>query len=1119
MGIKEHCEVWDDVFDESLDDELAPEIDQVANKEFSSKISPIYTNSVEFFRRTYFSPALLDLLEKIVATLKGNNGVPNVYAIYSLFGGGKTHTLLIVYHAFHNPKALVDEDVLRDLDEDSARRLRNISREIEVLSNDVKIVIVYGKDHSGRFGGGTPSRPVDWDNYKTHTVWGLIAHQLGEYDIMQGDDEKNTAPGTAVLGSLFEGKKVLILMDELVELAHNLTNSKDEDERRYANNLPTFVERITKAIHGTSSALVITMPFEVKNNQLQGLEKWYAEDLLKSFWRALKNVGDTISPLVHTKERDDIVKVLKKRIFKSIQIDEDAIKEIKKAYTQYKNIFGEFEEPYLEDYYPFHPEFINTLRDIVDKAELQKTRDMLALTRFVVRNMWNSREKPSFIMLWHVDPTYPKISSKLFQSQTLGSYMKVYNDDVVDGVRKVYGENTSKAKLATAILTTIFLKTYYYDSHEKMKTFPTKFHIARMVYEPTFFSKYEILPTKIEDVLENLKKSLSIVYLYTSEGYYWFWKTGNIKAMVESEANKLLSRKAELDSIIQEYTEKLMKGEVKIAGIKKPTIKKIFHVENSLVLRDLSGEIEDKKTYFVVFIPRDSVEREEIKRLTYRSGSSSRKYRNSVTTVYLRQNSLGHIRRITAMLKACDIVASHIKKSKDKKLSKIQKEMVAELKDSIENDLIKMLMSNYSKITYPTRKKEMDDIALIDAPESGSNLLDMVYSTLRKPGVQKVMEQANTFEDLNKMLYDMMSIDLSKGRDQKSVREIIEWFYTNPRLPFVDEKDIHYALSDGVKSLDIGLKSPTGDIYFAKIFDKVPEREVVRGNPPSQIDESWIVLPKETSAKEFIKVLMDKDGEIIDDRIVRYYLYVDPQSNRIPLSSIAMSNNLVDFLVEGYIVREITEAPKDKIKITLDPAKIQGRPGEVMEVKVILEVIEGSVDDEISISVPIGKIEPSHGKLPLEAKWTITIPEGSDMKYYPLNVQSDKKNLYSLGGTLQVFIESIYTETDSLSSEHVGMKLISVGKVTDLNIMDQMNHIGKFKVYGDAIFSNEDLGTLNITLNDVESNTAVQALSLLRDAIGEKSMNLTLKFSEGVEITSELVNKFKHVKVRFKIKR
>ena len=1117
MGIKENCELWEDVFDESLDDELAPEIEQVANEEFASKISPIYTNSVEFFKRTYFSPAILDILEKLIATLKGKGGVPNVYAIYSLFGGGKTHTLLTIYHALRNPDALTNEDVLRYMDDESAKRLRAVAAELKSLSQDMRIVVVYGKDHSGPFGGGTPSHPVDWGTYKTHTVWGLIAHQLNEYELMRADDENNTAPSPSTLSKLFDGKHVLILMDELVELAHNLHNSSNENERRYANNLPTFVERITKAVHGTTSAVVITMPFEIKNDQLYGLEKWYAEDMVQSFWKALKNVGETVSPLVHTKERDDIVKVLKKRIFKTITVDEATIQKLKKAYREYKNVFGEFEEPYLEDYYPFHPEFISTLRDIVEKAELQKTRDMLAITRFVVRKLWSSNEDPSFIMLWHIDPTYSKISSKLFHSKSFSSYLKVYGDDVIEGVKKVYSENTPKSKLAREILTSIFLKTYFYDSHEKMKTFPTKYHIARMVYEPTFFEENDYNPTKIEDLLTALRKSMEIVYLYTSEGYYWFWKIGNIKAIVDSEAKKLIARKAEMDPIIKDYTEKLMKGEIKAGNVKKPQVKKIFNLNNAFVLLDLSAEIEDDKKYFVIFVPKDNLDEDTLKRLTFRSGSSARKYRNTVTIVFLQSDVLDNIRKTAAQLKACDIVAKQIKKSKDKKLAKIQKEMVTELKEDIEGDLIRFLMANYSKISYPTRKNEMDDILIVDAPESGTNLIDMVYNVLRKPDVGKIVDTANNFSELSRVL-ESTSIDLSNSSESRKVREILELFYTNPWLPFVDKKDVLYALADGVKSLSIGLQAPTGDIYFAKIFDNLPNEERPRGNPPSKIDESWVILPKKVAAQKLIEMLVKNDGAIEGDKIVNYYLYIDPDSP-VSISDIAGSEELEDYLSTGYIVKELHEAPKEKVKITLNPPSLQGKPGDIRTVDVTVELEEGSISDEVSLNVPIGEIEPQTGTLPLTASWTITIPEGSGSKYYSIKVYDGKKELYSTGGTLQVSIESTYFIIDYLGPEQKTMKLIAIENINDLEILDKIKTLGVFTVDGDATFSSENIGTLSISLDSVDGDTAQQTLSVLRDAIGTKSLSLAVKFKEEVDIDDAVITRVKNIKAQFKVKR
>ncbi len=49
MGVKE-CELWADVFDEKLDDCLAPELFEVV----SGEAHAMYTDPYEFFVRTYF---------------------------------------------------------------------------------------------------------------------------------------------------------------------------------------------------------------------------------------------------------------------------------------------------------------------------------------------------------------------------------------------------------------------------------------------------------------------------------------------------------------------------------------------------------------------------------------------------------------------------------------------------------------------------------------------------------------------------------------------------------------------------------------------------------------------------------------------------------------------------------------------------------------------------------------------------------------------------------------------------------------------------------------------------------------------------------------------------------
>ena len=72
-----------------------------------------YRNPVEFFRRTYLIESLRRLLVGAVQRLNSAGGDP-VVQLQTNFGGGKTHSMLALYHLFSGtaPKELVGIDIV-----------------------------------------------------------------------------------------------------------------------------------------------------------------------------------------------------------------------------------------------------------------------------------------------------------------------------------------------------------------------------------------------------------------------------------------------------------------------------------------------------------------------------------------------------------------------------------------------------------------------------------------------------------------------------------------------------------------------------------------------------------------------------------------------------------------------------------------------------------------------------------------------------------------------------------------------------------------------------------------------------------------------------------------------
>ncbi len=64
-----------------------------------------YGDPVEFFRRTYLTSGMRRLLLDALARLRGKGGEP-VIQLKTAFGGGKTHTMLALYHLLRAPSAV-----------------------------------------------------------------------------------------------------------------------------------------------------------------------------------------------------------------------------------------------------------------------------------------------------------------------------------------------------------------------------------------------------------------------------------------------------------------------------------------------------------------------------------------------------------------------------------------------------------------------------------------------------------------------------------------------------------------------------------------------------------------------------------------------------------------------------------------------------------------------------------------------------------------------------------------------------------------------------------------------------------------------------------------------------
>src|SRR5690606_27160347 len=120
-----------------------------------------YRDSVEFFRRTYLTESLRKLLVDAMRRLDGRGGDPAVQ-LQTNFGGGKTHSMLALYHLAAGGNAAELPGVSELLAE----------AELAKLPSARRVVLVGNK-----ISPGNPSTKPD--GTVVRTLWGELAWQLG----------------------------------------------------------------------------------------------------------------------------------------------------------------------------------------------------------------------------------------------------------------------------------------------------------------------------------------------------------------------------------------------------------------------------------------------------------------------------------------------------------------------------------------------------------------------------------------------------------------------------------------------------------------------------------------------------------------------------------------------------------------------------------------------------------------------------------------------------------------------------------------------------------------------------------------------------------------------------
>lgn len=343
-----------------------------------------YQNAALFFQRTFITEGMRLLLDSVVKRLTGQGGDP-VIQLQTAFGGGKTHTMLAVYHLAKGETAASDlQGVSAILDGAGVTELPR-----------ARIAVLDGIKAS-------PNQPLVKDGQRIHTLWGDLAWQLGGaegYALVADADASGTSPGKEVLADLLiRYAPCVILIDELVAYVRQFEEGKALSGGTFDSNL-SFVQALTEALKAVPTAVLLaSLPESVKEAGSQRGEKALA---------SLSHYFGRIQALWKPVATEEAFEIVRRRLFANIN-DKLAMESVCRSfadfYTAHRDDFPQEtqDSKYLQrllNAYPIHPEVFDRLyEDWSTLDNFQRTRGVLKLMAKVIHRLWKDGNNDALIM-------------------------------------------------------------------------------------------------------------------------------------------------------------------------------------------------------------------------------------------------------------------------------------------------------------------------------------------------------------------------------------------------------------------------------------------------------------------------------------------------------------------------------------------------------------------------------------------------------------------------------------------------------------------------------------------------------------------------------------------------
>lgn len=534
--------------------EFAADLAQVSRGEGAYE----YRDPVEFFSRTYVTEGMAGLLVQSLQRIAGMGGEP-VIQLKTAFGGGKTHSMLALYHMVRSTTSIEYIPNLKPVLERAGLS--------ELPRANVAVLVGTALDPTRK------KNPANLPGYTVSTIWGEMAYQLvvsaGKPELyakyIREADRKGVSPGSENLKNLFnECGPCLILMDELVAYAKKIYGVDGLPSGSY-DNFVTFIQEITEAARASENSIVVAsipesdieIGGEAGKTVLETIEHTFGR--MESIWKPVAaNEG---------------FEVVRRRLFlecKNPEARETVCDAFSAMYQENTSDFPlEAKEVEYRDRmiscYPIHPEVFDRLYgDWATLERFQRTRGVLRLMAAVIHELWMANDAGAMIMPGSITLDMPNVRDELVRH--LPDTWNAIIDREVDGKDSIpfqkdranirYGQKLAARRISRTIMLGSAPSTSALRD-QGIRGLETSRILLGVTQPGESIADFK-------DALTTLHGALSYLYNNPNGNRFWYDTKPTLRKTAEDRASQISSTDVEIE--IENRLKKVRK-EAPFAGI------------------------------------------------------------------------------------------------------------------------------------------------------------------------------------------------------------------------------------------------------------------------------------------------------------------------------------------------------------------------------------------------------------------------------------------------------------------------------------------------------------------------------------------------------------------------